>query len=227
MNKQCTSQTWARLKSIVKNRDKYTCQYCGRITVGGEPDHVLPLKKGGTDSLENLVWACSNCNKSKAGKTLREWVNHLISIERAELVKVLGDSEWITAYRTQTSNLSETEAYKSIMLDLEAWVRSALITSRLLIGAGIPRQLTEQYMIEKLSLADGALTEWASSITQNDIQMDSSPLERLADRLSQIRLNGYPYPDAHGMDKVSLTSQGFVTTKVDYEQLKLFGEEDE
>jgi len=69
-----TRESWARVREIVKGRDGEVCQYCGRPAPDGEPDHVLPLAKGGTDVLTNLVWSCQDCNRSKGSKTLREWM---------------------------------------------------------------------------------------------------------------------------------------------------------
>ncbi len=52
------------------NRDRYTCQYCGRhgqrdLTL----DHVMPRHRGGRHTWENLVTACKTCNHRKAGRT--------------------------------------------------------------------------------------------------------------------------------------------------------------
>ena len=69
-----TRESWARVRETVKGRDGETCQYCGQPAPDGEPDHVLPLAKGGTDALTNLVWSCAECNRSKGSKTLREWM---------------------------------------------------------------------------------------------------------------------------------------------------------
>ena len=54
----------------VFNRDRYTCQYCGRhgardLTL----DHVMPRHRGGRHTWENLVTACKTCNHRKAGYT--------------------------------------------------------------------------------------------------------------------------------------------------------------
>lgn len=51
------------------NRDKYTCQYCGRQTRQLTLDHVLPRYQGGEHMWENLVSACIPCNRRKAGRT--------------------------------------------------------------------------------------------------------------------------------------------------------------
>ncbi|MFC1897627.1 HNH endonuclease [Chloroflexota bacterium] len=51
------------------NRDKYTCQYCGKETRQLTLDHVIPRYKGGEHTWENVVSACTPCNRHKAGKT--------------------------------------------------------------------------------------------------------------------------------------------------------------
>ncbi|MFC1735967.1 HNH endonuclease [Candidatus Hydrogenedentota bacterium] len=73
-------------------RDKNTCQYCGRrfartdLTI----DHVIPKCNGGTDRWGNVVLACVACNISKGGRTPEQanmplirkprkpsWISHL------------------------------------------------------------------------------------------------------------------------------------------------------
>jgi 5-methylcytosine-specific restriction endonuclease McrA len=56
-------------RSMIYKRDRNCCQYCGatsRLTI----DHVLPRSKGGDDTWENLVVACSKCNTLKGDKLL-------------------------------------------------------------------------------------------------------------------------------------------------------------
>jgi 5-methylcytosine-specific restriction endonuclease McrA len=56
-------------RSMIYKRDRNSCQYCGatsRLTI----DHVIPKSKGGDDSWENLVVACSKCNTLKSDKLL-------------------------------------------------------------------------------------------------------------------------------------------------------------
>jgi 5-methylcytosine-specific restriction endonuclease McrA len=53
----------------VFNRDRYECQYCGKTTRQLTLDHVLPRYRGGPHTWENLVSACTPCNRRKAGKT--------------------------------------------------------------------------------------------------------------------------------------------------------------
>lgn len=52
-------------------RDSNKCQYCGsthQLTI----DHVIPRSRGGKDTWENLVTACSECNLKKGDRTPRE-----------------------------------------------------------------------------------------------------------------------------------------------------------
>jgi 5-methylcytosine-specific restriction endonuclease McrA len=63
----------------VKDRDAYTCIYCGAVP--GEQqgnkmltkadftiDHLIPQSKGGTDTWGNLACACWRCNNRKANR---------------------------------------------------------------------------------------------------------------------------------------------------------------
>lgn len=56
----------------------HRCTYCGRHVSQLDPelseyihvDHIVPVARGGTDDLENLVCSCSTCNLGKgAGQT--------------------------------------------------------------------------------------------------------------------------------------------------------------
>jgi 5-methylcytosine-specific restriction endonuclease McrA len=62
----------------VFNRDRYTCQYCGKETKQLTLDHILPRYRGGEHTWENVVGACVPCNRRKAGRTPREASMRLI-----------------------------------------------------------------------------------------------------------------------------------------------------
>lgn len=58
------------------HRDGYRCVYCG---LPFEPDlltvdHVEPRVKQGDHSSGNLVTACAECNRLKAGRTAWDWL---------------------------------------------------------------------------------------------------------------------------------------------------------
>ncbi len=55
-------------KREILRRDDYTCQYCGRKMRTLTLDHVVPRRLGGPHTWDNLVAACSACNRRKGGK---------------------------------------------------------------------------------------------------------------------------------------------------------------
>lgn len=61
-------------KRSVLERDRLTCQYCGRKLNYSDAtiDHVIPRCKGGRSTFDNTVTCCSNCNKRKADKLPEE-----------------------------------------------------------------------------------------------------------------------------------------------------------
>jgi 5-methylcytosine-specific restriction endonuclease McrA len=58
-------------KNII-TRDGHRCQYCG-ITKGAMTvDHIIPKRRRGKDSWENMVCACVRCNNKKGDQTPSE-----------------------------------------------------------------------------------------------------------------------------------------------------------
>ena len=55
-------------------RDDNCCQYCGRRFPTSELslDHIHPLSRGGLTNWQNVVCACTRCNKRKGGRTPAE-----------------------------------------------------------------------------------------------------------------------------------------------------------
>ena len=56
----------------VLRRDMYRCGYCGRGDLPLTIDHIIPKAKGGDDSWENLITACTLCNNKKSDRTPEE-----------------------------------------------------------------------------------------------------------------------------------------------------------
>lgn len=58
----------------IKLSQGLNCNYCGS-TYKLSLDHIFPQKYGGTDTGDNLIYACKTCNSSKGKKDLMQWYN--------------------------------------------------------------------------------------------------------------------------------------------------------
>lgn len=70
--RQQMAGTYQVSKDEIHKLSRGSCFYCGSVE-RIEIDHVMPLSRGGTHSIGNLVSACLKCNRSKGSKTITEW----------------------------------------------------------------------------------------------------------------------------------------------------------
>lgn len=58
----------------VFKRDSFTCQYCGAKApdVLLQVDHIVPVSKGGTNDILNLITSCQPCNAGKSDRELSD-----------------------------------------------------------------------------------------------------------------------------------------------------------
>lgn len=62
-----------RLRFAIFRRDSFRCRYCGRSSQDGAVltlEHVVPISKGGTCDVSNLLTACDECNQGKSDDIL-------------------------------------------------------------------------------------------------------------------------------------------------------------
>jgi 5-methylcytosine-specific restriction protein A len=78
-----TTQCWSKseqLTTLLKNQ-KGKCGYCGKQMSSPTVDHKIPVSRGGTDALDNLIAACKPCNSRKRDKTDQEYREFLALVE--------------------------------------------------------------------------------------------------------------------------------------------------
>lgn len=64
-----TAQEWEEKKADYGG----LCAYCGKPGKMTE-DHVVPLSRGGSDYIENILPACLSCNSAKNDTPVDEWI---------------------------------------------------------------------------------------------------------------------------------------------------------
>jgi 5-methylcytosine-specific restriction endonuclease McrA len=63
------------------------CIYC-EATENLTIDHVVPISKGGENTLENVVPACSSCNNQKRAKTLTEYCDTSDDLDMGRILRI-------------------------------------------------------------------------------------------------------------------------------------------
>jgi 5-methylcytosine-specific restriction endonuclease McrA len=65
--------TWAEVMRLFLAFGK-CCAYCTQPVVGQpDPDHVVPISRGGSNSITNILPSCRACNSDKRDLLLSEW----------------------------------------------------------------------------------------------------------------------------------------------------------
>lgn len=68
----------AAVRDAVYKRDGEICRYCGNTEGPFQIDHIEPVRRGGSDRLENLTVACRTCNLAKGATPLDEWLQEVV-----------------------------------------------------------------------------------------------------------------------------------------------------
>lgn len=76
MNRLKGGITFEELKTLYYSTNK--CYYCGKevkpFTADKQIEHKIPISKGGTNNIKNLVISCKACNSGKREKTDAEYL---------------------------------------------------------------------------------------------------------------------------------------------------------
>lgn len=64
---------WQKLRKMAFKKYGRRCVYCGAKAT--HIDHLVPVSRGGTYSIENLRPSCKDCNLKKLDKTLLEFLH--------------------------------------------------------------------------------------------------------------------------------------------------------
>lgn len=98
-----------KLRFEVFKRDRFTCQYCGRMApdVVLEVDHINPVAEGGSDDILNLITSCRDCNRGKGKVPITE--NDALKKQQNQLLALADRKEQIEMMATWRKELSDIE----------------------------------------------------------------------------------------------------------------------
>ncbi|WP_309711200.1 HNH endonuclease [Pseudolysinimonas sp.] len=100
-----TPAQWAAIRAAWSG-----CAYCGDPDIALQKDCVLPLSRGGSYTVENVVPACRSCNASKSNDEVTGWLRRKRLDEPAFLLR------WAGILAVLRSELSESEGFVDVSL---------------------------------------------------------------------------------------------------------------
>lgn len=105
-----------KLRFEVYKRDNFTCQYCGRKApdVVLNIDHIVPVSKGGTNDIMNLITSCFECNNGKSNIPLSD--ESTVNKQRTQLEQLQERREQIEMMFEWKKSLENLDDYTSDLL---------------------------------------------------------------------------------------------------------------
>ena len=100
-----------RARQLVAERANFKCEYCrihsDDMFLSFELDHIIPLKHGGTNDMENLAFACPHCNQHKGSDFATIFGNEIVRLFNPRLDNWLDHFEAINCEIISKSKVGE------------------------------------------------------------------------------------------------------------------------
>lgn len=137
-----------KMRFEVFKRDKFTCQYCGRMApdVILEVDHIKPVAAGGKTEMINLVTSCRDCNRGKGKRELSD--DTAVKKQQNQLKELAEKSEQLEMLVNWKDELLSTDEKKvDIVCDyIESTYGGTVLDS----GRAKIRIYLKQYSVEEV-----------------------------------------------------------------------------
>lgn len=86
---------WLSQDKKILSRSDYKCAHCGKkLDLKTKTrEHIIPVTKGGTNELKNLVALCEDCNQDKSNYVVdpEDYYIHLDWVYLKDLIKKYGE----------------------------------------------------------------------------------------------------------------------------------------
>jgi len=138
-----------KIRFEVFKRDGFSCQYCGEKSpdVVLVIDHIMPVSKGGTNNILNLITSCFDCNSGKSNIEISD--NSVITKQRKQLDDLQERREQLKMmFEWQEGLLSiEQEAVERICSLWAGWSTTSKIAP---LGEKAIKKLLKSYGVERI-----------------------------------------------------------------------------
>lgn len=137
-----------KIRFEVFKRDKFTCQYCGRMSpdVILEVDHIKPVAEGGDDELVNLITSCRDCNRGKGKEPLS--VNEALQKQKkalSELAERREQTEMLMEWKTELVRYNKQQA--EVISEYLGELTGAVLNDR---GIQDAKKLLKQFSVDEI-----------------------------------------------------------------------------
>ena len=132
---------YADKKAYLLERENYTCIYCGihASKAKMEIEHVVPRSRGGTDSLNNLVLSCHECNQAKSSQDVQTYLKGRPSV--LQRVKARLNTNYRDAAHTNSIRLYMIDKLSAIATTIGATLKVGFgyTTKQNRLSLGLPK----------------------------------------------------------------------------------------
>lgn len=105
-----------KVRFEVFKRDSFSCQYCGAQSPDSvlHVDHIIPVSKGGDNSITNLVTSCADCNQGKSNRLISD--DSAVKRQKKQLDEINKKREQVEMMALWRKELSELDDDMALMV---------------------------------------------------------------------------------------------------------------
>lgn len=162
-----------KIRFEVFKRDRFTCQYCGRMSpdVILEVDHIKPVAEGGEDEILNLITSCRDCNRGKGKTPLSD--DTVVKKQQKQLIDLADlkeQSDMMIKWKSELLNMKNEQA-EAINELIESLTGMSLNN---LGKRDIKRLLSRFTFVEVYEATEIAFTRYFDDYASTDYQKDQN-----------------------------------------------------
>lgn len=169
-----------KIRFEVLKRDCFKCQYCGVLAADKQlhVDHIIPVSKGGSNELLNLVTACVDCNLGKNDRGLSDDAVVRKQQKQQEISQSkINELEMVAKWHRDSG-----DAIDRTVKEIEKYLNDK-------IGFFTEKKVTDLYLLEiKKLLKKYTIDEVFSAIDKSEEQYlkDESTAENFLEKIPKI-----------------------------------------